>query len=178
MELNAEITIPTIVEAMLPVGSSVLPEQIELTLLPPCCRPSPPRARALYLHLDCRSHVYDDEGDLCASCEVHLIFERSSSYTKVWSAINRNWMIPAADKFELSSEHDSCWRTDGLRSLERARDMMRKELKAEGWPQQGETRRMSVCNAPHRLCYVQVTYGHRQAGNRPLLSIEREDERK
>lgn len=60
----------------------------------------------------------DGERSDCRSNYVHLIFERSQSYTKVWTYVSeRRESELSAAHFVLQSAHDSCWRTDGLRQV-------------------------------------------------------------
>lgn len=92
--INAETTIRTLVEAMLPRGSG--------------------RGKALYVVLVFKSAIYTDEDAYEQFSQVHLLFERPSNYTKVFSLISNSFPRPSVDMFRMTSDHDSCWATDGL----------------------------------------------------------------
>ncbi len=99
MHLAADSTIATLVNALLPRGGS-----------------SGQPSRALYLQVRISLNVYAPVEDL-ESSTVHLIFERPTNYTKVWSCVDFAWNFPAPAKFVMLSDHDSCWSTDGLRDV-------------------------------------------------------------
>lgn len=115
--LNAEFTIATIVEAMIRCGST----------------------EALYIHFDMRGNYYppdrdtnEDWRELAAHRDIHLIFARPTGYTKVWAVTNTSMMPPKPEEYTLRSDHDSCWRNDGLRDINTAYVALRKELAAQG----------------------------------------------
>lgn len=117
--LNAEFTIAEIVEAILPRGSA---ENV-----------------GLYIHVDMRGNYYPPDREtnenwreLDAHRDVHLIFARPTAYTKVWSVTNSRMGLPKPEEFALRSDHDSCWRTDGLRDIHAAYMAIRKELAGQG----------------------------------------------
>ena len=109
--LNAESAIASIVEAMLPRGGSVegMEESWRAGELP---------TRALYISVSLQASYYDEGGDEShGSKMVHFIFCRPTNYTKVFVAIDGSWHIPKPEAFKMKSDHDSGWRTDGMRDL-------------------------------------------------------------
>lgn len=91
-KMQVSDAINSIVEAMLPIGSK----------------------EGLFIMVDMR--LIDLKSDQQESVDLCFIFERSSSYTKVFVAASDRWVEPEASAFTLKSDHDSCWRTDGTGS--------------------------------------------------------------
>lgn len=61
----------------------------------------------------------------------HLLFLRPTNYTKVWAHTGTHHM-PEPEQWQMTSYHDSCWRTDGLRVLFQGWAEMRDEIVPEG----------------------------------------------
>lgn len=139
MHLAADSTIATLVNALLPRGGS-----------------SGDPSRALYVQVRLGVHVYGSdevsEAEMAFSL-VHLIFERPTNYTKVWSCVDEGWSIPEASKFVMLSDHDSCWSTDGLRDVSKA------YLNALGMLRERQPgSRIDTHNCIERVDWVGVTY--------------------
>lgn len=103
LNINFTQAIPSIVEAMLPRFSS---EKIGLSVT-----------------LDLRDDDYDTDKDAATTCR--LLFHRPSNYTKVlvnytFNEFNNHATDPRYNivYFEKHSDHDSCWKSDGLRILD------------------------------------------------------------
>ncbi len=95
-----------IVEAALPVGSEY----------------------GLYVHVDLRLYNPRDEEQRWCSRNAHFIISRKTNYTKVWCVVNDDWGMPNLDAFAMTSDHDSCWRTDGFQPISTAYFEMAKSL--------------------------------------------------
>jgi hypothetical protein len=102
LQMDISNAIPNIVEAMLPRFS--------------------PKELALYIELDLRDTYYDDNEDDEKSIAtlVKFIFHRPNNYTKVLvnydfdnfsKSFTNSKMIK---RYEQHSNHDSCWRSDGM----------------------------------------------------------------
>lgn len=61
----------------------------------------------IYIRLDIRN----DENK---SINAHIVARRYYGGFQVWGAVDDEWHPPAPEAFELKSEHDSCWRSDGF----------------------------------------------------------------
>lgn len=109
--LNAEHTVTTLVACLLPRRGSMNMHTRHDPFSP---------SKALYVSLDLRlsAHQKDETGH--TSRIVHLIFERPSNYTKVWAVTDDAWQVPKPEAFTMRSDHDSCWRSDGLRVITEA----------------------------------------------------------
>ena len=83
----------SIVEAMLPIGSE----------------------HGLFIMCDMR--LENEKTHKRNSTDLVFIFYRKTNYTKVFVAQSEKWIEPEAESFKLSSDHDSCWRTDGVDSV-------------------------------------------------------------
>ena len=119
--LNTESVVTTLVEVLLPRGGSVIGYGDHPFLRYDPSKPS----KALYVSLHFRLDTYNGDSDHERRV-VHLIFERPTNYTKVWSAVG-GYGIPQPEEFTMRSDHDSCWRSDGLRDISVAYlDMLRK----------------------------------------------------
>lgn len=135
MHLAADLTIATLVNALLRRGGS-----------------SGQPSRALYIQVRISLSVYEPVED-SESATVHLVFERPTNYTKVWSFVDTGWQIPDPSKFEMLSDHDSCWRTDGLRDVSSA------YLNALGKLRERRPgSRIDTHNCIERVDWVGVTY--------------------
>jgi hypothetical protein len=108
--LSAIQTLREIVQAILPRGAST-PEGEPW-------RAGEVPVRALYISLDLQVYSHFDDGDeIRESAIVHLVFARPSNYTKVWSVVNSSGFLPEPEAFTMTSDHDSCWATDGLQDV-------------------------------------------------------------
>jgi hypothetical protein len=47
---------------------------------------------------------------------MHFLFRRDYRSTNVWVFTSENIWFPAIDSWKNTSNHDSCWRSDGIRS--------------------------------------------------------------
>jgi hypothetical protein len=53
----------------------------------------------------------------CIQRCLHYVFVRPKQYTQVWVATTESeWEKPADEDYTLTSNHDSGWRVDGMRS--------------------------------------------------------------
>lgn len=96
-DMRVEDVIVALVENMLPVGS----------------------AHGLYvrLRLEVSSNPRDDDDERKrVQAYAHFLFDRRTNYTKVFFA-SGDYNLPAMDKFVMTCDHDSCWRSDGLNKL-------------------------------------------------------------
>jgi hypothetical protein len=92
--MDAESTIAAIVELALPRFS--------------------PENRVLAMVLDVRVRKHSD-GAKTLYWNVQLMFHRPSNYTKVmWLVMKEFKPTDTIHKWSVESNHDSCWRTDGL----------------------------------------------------------------
>jgi len=111
--LSADSTLASIVEAMLPRGGSAPEDPMVMAGTVP--------TRALYLSVKVSLSHYVDNGDEAHErATIHLIFCRPTNYTKVFAVVNNEWARPAADAFIMRSDHDSGWRSDGMRDVTNA----------------------------------------------------------
>lgn len=71
--------------------------------------------RASYLHFP---HGYKNGNDLSDEFNyttfLHFIFHRPNNYTKVMFLESSAPFIKEGDEFKLVSDHDSCWKADGV----------------------------------------------------------------
>ena len=105
--INFGQVIPSVVEAMLPRFSH---EKLGLAIT-----------------LDLRDNYYDNydsEKDRSAATDMRFIFHRPSNYTKVLINYKFNNFRGTKNNpryntvyFEKHSDHDSCWKSDGMRIL-------------------------------------------------------------
>ena len=98
--MNAESTVCNIVESMLPTSTY---ERL-----------------GLQIKLDINAYDYGDEDtelyDIRSAWrEIKFVFVRPSNYTQVYVTVRDN--RDQKDSWTLQSDHDSCWRSDGLRSI-------------------------------------------------------------
>ncbi len=85
--------IQSLVEVMLPIGSE----------------------HGLFIMCDLRLEI--EKYKLATSKDVGFSFYRPTNYTKVFVAESDRWIEPEASAFVLTSDHDSCWRSDGVDSV-------------------------------------------------------------
>ena len=114
VDINADISIAHIVEAMLPRFSD--------------------RNLGLYINLqiELSDFGYGADGNtrerepMSARSEIHMLFVRPSNYTQVYALVERwndrkemKYVLNGNNKYEWTrtSNHDSCWRSDGFRPL-------------------------------------------------------------
>lgn len=117
LEIRAEHAIATLVDGMLPVGSE---KGLHVALL---VRTS--NYKATY---DKKRNVVpykgvdgDNYNPAESSRTIHFLFLRPTHYTKVWSAVEGRYQRrPALASWEMTSDHDSCWRDDGFSPLREA----------------------------------------------------------
>jgi len=82
--------------------------------------PNPVQDKVLCISIDARVHDWKSQKEVSAIRGIHIAIYRPSNYIKVIMAID-NEHVPAFSfnknlQFEFKSDHDSCWRDDGLRS--------------------------------------------------------------
>jgi len=172
--IAADFSVAAIVEAMLPCGGS-LPEGISWVPME-----TPRRALYIRLRVECNQHLPNEEIDI--ECRwVHLIFERPTSYTKVFCFVSdrhigSHQLNPAA--FVMESDHDSCWRVDGLREIDRAWFAIRNLLdERHGQPKPPSRRSwFSIIDAIEWLTITMAKVPDEETGHfKSLTSIEREE---
>lgn len=115
--------------------------------------------RGLHIRLDCRMSNYNcyrevgtgklvecdggngpsedirekvDEWPIEASLDLHFLFLRRYGSTQVYSCINDSWDIPEPDEWVLQSDHDSCWRTDGMSEMSQVALKLKEAVAREG----------------------------------------------
>jgi hypothetical protein len=139
MNLSADHTISTLVDALLPQNASV--------------HGAGEPSKALYLQVRLHLSVYNDDGEDSEHALVHLIFERPTNYTKVWSCVEDTWQIPDVSKFKMTSDHDTCWRSDGTRQVTNTYLDLLGELR-----ERNGKAHISEFNLIDRVQFVEVTY--------------------
>ena len=142
--LSADITVATLVDCLLPRFGSQNGPKFHIKGKP---------SKALYVSLDLRLSDYSGDEEQCESRIVHLIFERPSNYTKVWAAVDRGIQISQPGVFTMRSDHDSCWRSDGLRDIQGACFEMLKALRAKN----PDVAPSEFCTI-HKVAWVEVEY--------------------
>ena len=106
LEVRLDHMLQLFVEHMLPCGSE----------------------HALWVALDARVCDYSGLPTKEVSTAIHFIFEHRGRSVKVWAAESKDrWKLPSVDKFMMYSDHDSCWRIDGMRINDAAYFRMAKE---------------------------------------------------
>lgn len=100
-----------------------------------------PEDKFLHIPIDARATIYDDDGESETYRDIHFLFQRPHNYTKVFIAIDgwkyavipgekyrrREWKWLTKDRvhgikglndlnWHMTSDHDSCWRSDGVDS--------------------------------------------------------------
>lgn len=115
--MDMDFAIASIVDAMLPRGGSVIDESDHKA-----------PTRALKITLSLHGAYYAEEESFTTGRLVTLIFERRSNYTKVWSFATGRLEEPDLSDFVMMSDHDSCWRSDGLLSIDDAHSDIRNNL--------------------------------------------------
>jgi len=118
LSINFGQVIPSVVEAMLPRFSH---EKL-----------------GLMITLDLRDNCYDEYDttkDRSAATDMRFIFHRPSNYTKVLINYKFNSFHDTKNNprfnivyFEKHSDHDSCWRSDGMRILNIHRNNVEKYM--------------------------------------------------
>lgn len=131
--IAADSSLATVVEAMLPRGTSVYAPYVRGVPLD--------RSRGLYVCLDLRVACHQDD--------------RRSNYTKVWSVINDSWMKPEPGAFTMKSDHDSCWRTDGFRDVTDAYFTILHDLRANLPPSFRDIHEFSTI---HSINWVEIEW--------------------
>lgn len=120
-QVGAENAVTTLVECLLPKGGSANMEGILGSMLGNFDPKMPSKALHIVVSVSGRAYPPDDDLDSDEDVEytdVHLLFHRQSTYTRVWSVLNTSRLsIPEPAEWTHRSCHDSCWRTDGLRDL-------------------------------------------------------------
>jgi hypothetical protein len=106
LNIDAEISIANVVEAMLPRFSD--------------------HKLGLHISLDINffDHGYGRDGNTIERKELdvrrspHLLFVRPSNYTQVYFfEDNKKYTLNPCNIWKQTSDHDSCWRSDGFRDL-------------------------------------------------------------
>lgn len=118
MKMEVGHAITKIVEAMLPIGT---------------------QGKVLHISMDVDYMVFPKKNDDSESLEtierrlsVHYVFRRSSNYTMVLRCVNNSFYIEDGDVFEMTSYHDSCWRSDGVESdIRKISQKVMKEIEAK-----------------------------------------------
>ena len=116
LTFDFDMTLRAVVEAMLPRFSSW--------------------ERGLVVTIDLRTSWYDDKResmDWVDSRVIHFLFVRPNNYTKVIWASNRtfdgrSWSGIRPEDWRMSSDHDSCWCSDGFRPAREILHEMWKEV--------------------------------------------------
>ncbi len=73
--------------------------------------------KGLMIRLEFRIISHDKDGDVYYSSRLlELVFQRPSNYTKVFSRVLNHHGEVLKD-WKNMSNHDSCWRSDGLRDI-------------------------------------------------------------
>ena len=159
--LAAESTVAAIVDALLPRGGSLLPDQKWAGEGDP--------TRALYIKVRLSLSIYaneEDEDDIMEGATIHLLFERPTNYTKVWSCVKfrgDGHMVTLED-WVMKSDHDSGWRTDGMRDIPQTYlDLLGKVREQAGAERMA---RLSEYNTIDSIKWAHVTWKHADYSNR------------
>lgn len=74
-----------------------------------------PKGEGLFVMLDLRMEHPKDKRNR-AFGNVCFVFERPHNYCKVFAAVTHEglWDEPKIEAWQMMSDHDSCWRTDGV----------------------------------------------------------------
>lgn len=83
----------------------------------PLARAAEPSEMGLLVELDIEVFLdeYDElEERSSARTRCFFLFRRASNYINVWWAIPEKGYYPDANEWENTSNHDSCWRLDGV----------------------------------------------------------------
>lgn len=107
LKLDLEHAIATLVESLLPKNSGEKALGVRVSV-----------KMALYSDMECEVHK-----------EVQFLFQRKMNYTAVFIAMRDKARDPL--NFELTSYHDSCWRTDGFSPLNKLTYLMERALAKE-----------------------------------------------
>ena len=97
--------------------------------------PRSTRDKLLCVSVDARVHDWLKQKEISSIRGIHIAIYRPSNYTKVVMAVNHDiaFTFDQSLRFEFKSDHDSCWRDDGLRSpLSNIQCEMVKELSEKG----------------------------------------------
>ena len=80
--------------------------------------PRSTRDKILCISVDARVHDWLKQKEISSIRGIHIAIYRPSNYTKVVMAVNHDiaFTFDQSLHFEYKSDHDSCWRDDGLRS--------------------------------------------------------------
>jgi len=74
----------------------------------------------LHLCIIADANVFKNDDQFKVRRQIHLLFHRPSNYTKVfWHIVKDDHQLVEkipSNKWELESDHDSCWTSDGLQS--------------------------------------------------------------
>ena len=136
----------------------------------------------LLVTLDLRLSHYTNEGDeYHGSALVHTLFTANTSVFVHTSRSRRRWQEVIPEGWANTSNHDSCWRTDGLRHLHLLHgtlcDEMNKKITGHGFSALSPRDFSQFCTlgtlAGKPWCYVDVCH-ERSPGEhhkRRILSI-------
>lgn len=74
--------------------------------------------KMLVMTIDVSYEEFDERFDVKANrFSIHFAFSRPGNYTKVlFGTSERSWSIEAGMELSHTSDHDSCWRSDGVES--------------------------------------------------------------
>jgi len=148
--VSAESSIATVVEAMLPRGGSAPDNEP--------WRAGEVPTKALYIKLKLSLSHYDDDGDEDhESAFIHLIFCRPTNYTKVFACVNNEWAMPGPDQWTMKSDHDSGWRSDGMRDISKTYLRCLHELRKTIGRDKGKLN-ISEFNTIDGIEWVQITW--------------------
>ena len=97
-----------------------------------------PEDKVFHVCVVAKFSLYGDDEDRLSTKQIHFLFQRPSNYTKVFILVNDNKYtrleeIPS-NGWTLKSDHDSCWRSDGVGSpLFKAWCELRNQFQEEDW---------------------------------------------
>lgn len=134
---------------------------------------SNPRKKAIYLKLRFRSDFYDENGDNNKSAfdMIHMLFE---GHVSVWIAVNNKWLLEDVKLFEFknTSNHDSCWASDGFRPLINTYFNQCEEVQSH-LPEHLRIapKDISTLNTIDKLDFIEIEYKIGQDGRKELTNI-------
>lgn len=164
LNISADLTIATLVECLLPrFGSCNVGGKFDYH------RADEPSKAVL---VKVRVSVSDYEADKRATRFVHILFSRPSNITRVWSHYGREFDRPELHQWHNTSNHDSCWRTDGMRHLSDAYFDACDTVNPDVAP-----RDLSCSAYVDAVHMVEITYDHDTKAIRSLKTVERLDMR-
>jgi len=160
LELRAEHALVVLVENMLPVGTQHgLYIRMRATMTNYGATKS--RTGGLIVCPD----PHDNETPAESTRYFHFLFSRLTNYTKVWAYTGSRFEAVKPEQWKMTSYHDSCWRSDGFRTLDEGYASMREDVVPHN---EGRTvPKVSMFTDIDAVQQVQITDANSQDEGRP-----------